>query len=112
LTPFLARAGDGCLFSEELLKLAPDGGSVVVAGDFAFNLVERDVTVVAAMMFWLFRLLGLLRSLALGVDVLFVGGVRGRGSGVRFRPIAGGLGTSGARRCFGHANGFVFVASR
>jgi len=54
----------------------------------------------------------LLISLALGVDVLFVGGVRGRGSGVRFRPIAGGLGTSGARRYFGHANGLVFVASR
>ena len=112
MTPFLARDRDVCFFSEELLKLAPDGGSVVVAGDFAFNLVERDVTVIAAIMFWLFRLLGLLRSLALGVDVLFVGGVRGRGSGVRFRPIGGGLRTSGARRCFGHVDCLGFVVSR
>lgn len=104
MIPFLARARNGGLLSKELLQLSADGRCVVIAGDFAFDFVEGDVAVVAAIMVRLFRLLDLLRSFALRVDVLFV---VGRRLGVRRCTIGDGFWATSVGRCFGHLDGLV-----
>ena len=80
MAPFLVGAGDGGFVGEEFFELAAYGGCVVVAGDFAFDFGEDDVTVVA------FGGVGG----GDGIDVLFVsrgGVVLGGGFGVGFFAI-------------------------
>ena len=67
MAPFLVGARNGGFVGKELLELAAHCGCVVVARDFAFDLVEKDVAVVA---FGGFGGGGRGRD---GVDVLFVG---------------------------------------
>ena len=66
MAPFLVGARNGGFVGKELFELAPHCGCVVVAGDFAFDLVENDVAVVA------FRRFGGGGRGRDGVDVLFV----------------------------------------
>ena len=103
MAPFLVGAGDDGFVSEEFLELAADCGCVVVAGDFAFDLGENDVTIVA---FGGFGVGG-----GGGVDVLFVGRgvVLRRGLGVGFFAIRCGGWAAGTTRCFGHCGGLMAV---
>ena len=94
LCPFLARTRDVRLLREEFLELAADGGGVVVARDFSFDLVERYVAIVTVVSTKLFG------ARALRIDVLFR--VRWGGLGVRSGAIGGGFRTARVGCCFRH----------
>ena len=84
MAPFLVSARNNGFLGKELLELAAHCGCVVVARDFAFDLVENDVAVVALGGFG-----GGFRGRN-GVDVLFVSGgvlILGGGFGVGFFAI-------------------------
>lgn len=106
LVPFLAvRAGNGALIRDELVELAADGARVVVAGDFAIDLVEFDGAVVLLVGG------GGGGGGGVGIDVLFVGRAfwfgfaLGRGLGVGVCSVGGGGGAAGTTGCFGHSGG-------
>ena len=106
MAPFLVSARNGSFVGKELLELAADCGCVVVAGDFAFDLVEDDIAVVAFGGFW-----GGDRG-RVGVDVLFVsrGAVVLRGGfGVGFFAVRCGGWTAGTTRCFGHCGSLLLT---
>ena len=103
LSPFLVGARNGGFVSYELIELATNRGRIVVAGDFAFDFVKGNVTVVT------FVGLGRIRGSGFWVDIFFVGFFGGLGGfGVRFYTVGGGgVGAAGAARCFGHCGGFA-----
>ncbi len=108
--PFLARAWDGAFVGDELVELATDGGRVVVTGDFAFDLFEFDIAVIA-----LVGGGGGTRGGGVGVHVLFVcralGFVFGGRFGVWGCPIGRGARAAGATSCFGHFDSWVAVGN-
>ena len=102
MAPFLVGARNGGFVGKELLELAAYCGCVVVAGDFAFDLVENDVAVVT-----FGNLGGRGRD---RVDVLFVNRgvvVLRRGFGVGFFAVRRGGWTAGTTRCFGHCGSLL-----
>ena len=105
LAPFLVGAGNGGFLVKELLELAADCGCIVVAGDFAFDLVEDDVAVVT------FEDLGGRGRSRDGIDVLFVsrGVVLRGGFGVGFFAVRCAGWTAGTTRCFGHCGSLMVV---